>query len=100
MTATGSPTKRTRSAASRGRATFGLKRDGTGSSPRSAAVNTAITPGIARASAVSIAVIDAVGDRRAHVVGDGCAGERHVAVDAQVVDVATAGRDEPWVLDA
>jgi hypothetical protein len=33
-------------------------------------------------------------------VDDRGAGERHVAADAQVVDVATADRDQPWVLDA
>ena len=33
-------------------------------------------------------------------MGDRGADERHVAGDAQVVDVATAVRDQPWVLNA
>ena len=61
-------------------------------------MNTAMTPGIAEAISVSMAVIDAVGDGGSHVVGDRGADERHIAGDAQVVDVATAVRDQPWVL--
>ncbi len=53
-TATGSPTKRTRSRASRGRSSAPSPAMAlAGGSSRSASVNTAMTPGIARASAVS-----------------------------------------------
>ena len=61
-------------------------------------MKTAITPGIDFALVGVDRRDGAVGDRRADVVDDRRAGERNVPVDAQIVDVPAACRDEPGVL--
>ena len=90
--AIGSPTKRTRSDASNVRATAGLYGDGTGSSPRSAAVNTPSTPGMPAASATVDRRDRAVGDGRPDVGDVGGVGQLGDVV--QVVDVPSSDGEE------